>query len=117
MLFKTPLDTSIIKTVITRLGEKFSDIMPMISHVLQKHRYIIIRGDLNSDESLRYTSDFFGQKPFPFIRAFAPSRRKKSASDVANLQQQGEKTTAIARVKNLQQDDVGSSTLSMPSFA
>lgn len=80
VLFKTPLDASVFKTVILRMGEKLADILPMLNHIVSRHRYVVIRGDFKSHEKLRYTSDIFATKPFPHMRVFFPQKMAPDAS-------------------------------------
>ena len=66
VLFDSPLDVSPIRLIASRMGMDVKKMISMVRHVVQQHRYIIIRGDLKTDPRLRFTSDIFSGK----MRAF-----------------------------------------------
>lgn len=70
VLFDTPMDNSIFTTVAKRMGEPTQQLIEMLKDIVQKYRYVVIRGDFNTPPELKYTSDIFAQKPFPHQKAF-----------------------------------------------
>ena len=64
VLFKNPLDNTIIHTItqcISR-GTKYGELVDMLHHVLDHHRYIVILGDLKTSPKLKY---IFATEPIP----------------------------------------------------
>ena len=67
VLFKNPLDNTVIHTItqcISR-GKKYSELVDMLHHVLDHHRYIVIMGDLKTSPKLKYHTDIFAMDPIP----------------------------------------------------
>ena len=67
VLFKNPLDNTVIHTIaqcISR-GKKYRELVDMLHHVLDHHRYIVIMGDLKTSPKLKYCTDIFATHPIP----------------------------------------------------
>ena len=67
VLFKNPLDNTVIHTItqcISR-GKKYSELVDMLHHVLDDHRYIVIMGDLKTSPKLKYHTNIFAMDPIP----------------------------------------------------
>ena len=67
VLFKNPLDNTVIHTIaqcISR-GKKYGELVDMLHHVLDHHRYIVIMGDLKTSPKLKYHTDIFAMDPIP----------------------------------------------------
>ena len=67
VLFKNPLDNTVIHTItqcISR-GRKCHELINMLHHVLDYHRYIVIMGDLKTSPKLKYRTDIFATDPIP----------------------------------------------------
>ena len=67
VLFKNPLDNTVIHTITQHIsrGEKYSELVDMLHHVLYHHRYIVIMGDLKTSPKLKYCTDIFAMDPIP----------------------------------------------------
>ena len=64
VLFKNPLDNTVIHTItqcISR-GKKYHELVDMLHHLLDHHRYIVIMGD---SPKLKYHTDIFAMDPIP----------------------------------------------------
>jgi Cdc6-like AAA superfamily ATPase len=74
VLFKNPLDSSILSTIARRLGsgDKYKKILSLFHHVLDKERYIIIYGGFKRSPNLQFTSDIFNFDPM-FQRVYSIS--------------------------------------------
>lgn len=72
VLFKNPLDSTIISTVARRLatGDKFRKLVSMFHAVLDKYRYIIINGGFKRDAKLQFISDIFNTDPILHQKVF-----------------------------------------------
>lgn len=72
--FNAALDKTPTRIIAMRLaGGKNKDLGNMLENVIQKHRYVVIRGQ-NADPRLKYTSDIFAYLPgtkIPFFRSFS----------------------------------------------
>ena len=67
VLFKNHLDNTVILTItqcISR-GKKYGDLVDMLHHVLDHHRYIVIMGDLKTSPKLKYHTNIFATDPIP----------------------------------------------------
>ena len=67
VLFKNPLDNTAIHTIaqcISR-GKKYSELVDMLHHELDHHRYIVIMGDLKTSPELKYCTDILATIPIP----------------------------------------------------
>ena len=67
VLFKNPLDNTVIHTIahcISR-GKKYGELVDMLHHVLDHHRYIVIMGDLKTSPKLKYHTNIFAMDPIP----------------------------------------------------
>ena len=67
VLFKNPLDNTVIHTIIQHIsrGKKYDELVDMLHHVLDHHRYIVIMGDLKTSPKLKYCTDIFAMDPIP----------------------------------------------------
>ena len=67
VLFKNPLDNTVIHTIAQRIsrGKKYRELVDMLHHVLDHHRYIVIMGDLKTSPKLKYHMDIFATHPIP----------------------------------------------------
>ena len=67
VLFKNPLDNTVIHTITQRIsrGKKYRELVDMLHHVLDHHRYIVIMGDLKTSPKLKYRTDIFATHPIP----------------------------------------------------
>lgn len=65
VLFKNPLDSTILSTVARRLGtgNKYKKILNLFHTVFEKERYIIIHGGFKRSPHLQFTSDIFNFDP------------------------------------------------------
>ncbi len=73
VLFKNPLDNSVFLHVAYRISPSNSKkLVEMFNHVVDKFRYIVIHGDFNTPNELKYTSDIFSDDPLPFKCIFQP---------------------------------------------
>ena len=65
VLFKNPLDSTILSTVARRLasGNKYKKLLHLFHTVLDKERYIIIYGGFKRNPQLQFTSDIFHFNP------------------------------------------------------
>ena len=76
VLFKNPLDNTVIHTIaqcISR-GKKYGELVDMLHHVLDHHRYIVIMGDLKTSPKLKFLI-FLLQIPY-LIRLFVIWKNK-----------------------------------------
>ena len=67
VLFKNPLDNTVIQTIaqcISR-GKKYGELVDMLYHVLDHHRYIVIMGNFKTSPKLKYHTDIFATDPIP----------------------------------------------------
>ena len=67
VLFKNPLDNTVIHTIAQYIsrGKKYRELVDMLHHVLDHHRYIVIMGDLKTSPKLKYRTDIFATHPIP----------------------------------------------------
>ena len=67
VLFKNPLDNTVIHTIAQRIsrGKKYGELVDILHHVLDHHRYIVIMGDLKTSPKLKYHTDIFATDPIP----------------------------------------------------
>ena len=66
VLFKNPLDNTVIHiTQCINRGKKYGELLDMLHHVLDHHRYIVIIGDLKTSPKLKYHTDIFAMDPIP----------------------------------------------------
>ena len=73
VLFKNPLDSTIVATVARRLatGDKYKKLVSMFHVVLDKYRYIIINGGFKRDAKLQFISDIFNDDPILHQKVFS----------------------------------------------
>ena len=45
--------------------EKYGELVDMLHHVLDHHRYTVIMGDLKTSPKLKYHTDIFATDPIP----------------------------------------------------
>ena len=64
---KDPSDNLVIHTIAQRIsrGKKYGELVDMLHHVLDHHRYIVIMGDLKTSPKLKYRTDIFATDPIP----------------------------------------------------
>ena len=67
VLFKNPLNNTVIHTITLciRRGLKYGELVDMLQHVLDHHRYIVIMGDFKTSPKLKYHTDIFAMDPIP----------------------------------------------------
>ena len=67
VLFKNPLDNTVIHTITQRIsrGKKYAELVDMLHHVLDHHRYIVIMGDFKTSPKLKYCTNIFPTDPLP----------------------------------------------------
>ena len=67
VLFKNPLDNTVIHTITQCISrrKKYGELVDMLHHVLDHHRYIVIMGDLKTSPKLKYHTDIFATDPIP----------------------------------------------------
>ena len=46
-------------------GKKYCELVDMLHHVLDHHRYIVIMGDLKTSPKLKYRTDIFATHHIP----------------------------------------------------
>ena len=63
VLFKNPLDNTVIQCI--SRGNKYSELVDMLHHVLDHHSYIVIMGDLKTSPKLKYHTNIFATDPIP----------------------------------------------------
>lgn len=75
VLFKQPMDATIFQIVAKRVhgSIKYSTIYGLLTYVANKYRYVIVSGNIQRDERVKYTSDIFQADPVRFQRAFIPN--------------------------------------------
>ena len=71
VLFNSLMDHTTISIVSQRLGGNTQKIKTLMNLILAEHRYIVIRGDLNTNTNLRFSSDIFNLVPCPQQRVFS----------------------------------------------
>ena len=67
VLFQNPLGNTVIHTIaqcISR-GKKYGELVDMLHHALDHHKYIVIMGDLKTSPKLKYCTDIFAMDPIP----------------------------------------------------
>ena len=67
VLFKNPLDNIVIHTIAQDIsrGKKYGELVDMLHHVLDHHRYIVIMGDLKTSPKSKYCTDILATDPMP----------------------------------------------------
>ena len=66
VLFKNPMDNTIMATIAKRMNaSKYADLIKLLNHIVDKHRYVVIHGDFNRPDRLKYSSDIFRTHPIP----------------------------------------------------
>ena len=68
VLFKNPLDNSVVSLVAKRISVSAS----MIKKIQDEFRYVVIHGNFNTPNELKITSDIFCDDPIPYKRVFQP---------------------------------------------
>ena len=66
VLLKNPLDDTVIHIITQCMsrGKKYGELVDMLHHVLDHHRYIVMR-DLKTSPKLKYHTDIFAMDPIP----------------------------------------------------
>ena len=64
-LFKNPLDNTVIHTITQHInrGKTYGELVDMLHHVLDHHRYVVIMGDLKTSPKLKYHTNIFATDP------------------------------------------------------
>ena len=71
VLYRNPLDNSTISLVARRISaSKHRELKEMFQFMQEKYRYVVIHGDFNTPEELRFTTDIFSQDPIPHKKVF-----------------------------------------------
>ena len=74
--FRSSLDMTPTNIIASRLGGgDHKSLMKMFKSITNDHRYVIIRGDTQTDPEMMFTSDIFSRVPgtnIPLMRAFSP---------------------------------------------
>jgi len=70
VLFDTPLDNTVFRIISQRMGGNTACLRKMLHEIVEKYRYVVIRGDFNTDPNLKFTSDIFSEVPFPNQKVF-----------------------------------------------
>lgn len=66
VVFKNPMDNIVLKTLAHRLQPPSSPpLLPMLAHILEHHRYLVVYGKLDRPPELRFTTDIFSTDPVP----------------------------------------------------
>lgn len=65
VLFDSPMDKTLVRNIAYKIDDPKSGILSLFKHVLKQYRYIVIRGDLNVNPRLKFSSDIFNQSPCP----------------------------------------------------
>lgn len=59
VLFESFLDSTTLNNISSRLSIKNKETKEMLREIQRKYRYVVIRGDFNTPEKIRITSDYF----------------------------------------------------------
>ena len=80
VLFKNPLDNTVIHTIAQHIsrGKKYSELVDMLHHVLDHHRYIVIMGDLKTSPELKYRTDIFATHAIPHQTIYHLEKKNSS---------------------------------------
>ena len=71
VIFKNPMDNTIMTIIAKRIGSnRYKDLIKMLQYIVDKYRYVVIQGNFNSLEQLRFSSDIFATEPFPHQKVF-----------------------------------------------
>jgi len=71
VLYRNPLDNSTISLVARRISSsRHKELKEMFQYIQEKYRYVVIHGDFNTPEELRFTTDIFAQDPIPHKKVF-----------------------------------------------
>lgn len=77
VLFKNPLDNSVVSTIAKRLSpSRFAELLAMLTHITEIHRYVVIFGDFNRPSKLKFVTDLFETNPVPHQKVFELEVRK-----------------------------------------
>lgn len=78
VLFNSPMDQTTLRIVCSRLAKERNskDLMNMLSFIVDKYRYVVIRANLQTPEKLRFTTDLFAQKPVRHMKCFTLHPKK-----------------------------------------
>lgn len=64
VLFPNIMDSTVVSTIAKRVcSDAYSDALYMFSHILEKHRYVVIFGELTRNSRLRFATDLFAESP------------------------------------------------------
>ena len=70
VLFKSFFDTTTLSNVCARMFPHDLDMKRMLSEIQELYRYVVLRGDFNTQPILRVTSDYFSEYPIVHFKAF-----------------------------------------------
>ena len=70
VLFKNPMDSSVLRIIASRLSEGKASLIPMLTHILDKYRYVVMRGDFNLPPEAKFTADIFNSDPVPHLKSY-----------------------------------------------
>lgn len=71
VLYRNPMDNSTISLVAKRIStSRHRELKEMFQFIQEKYRYVVIHGDFNTPEKLRFTTDVFSQDPVPNKKVF-----------------------------------------------
>ena len=66
VVFRNPMDNIVLHTLAHRLQTAgTAPLLPMLAHILEHHRYVVIFGKLERPSELRYMTDIFSTDPVP----------------------------------------------------
>lgn len=78
VVFRNPLDNTIISTIAHRLSpSRFTDLVAMLTHITEVHRYVVIFGDFKRSANLKFVTDLFQTNPVPHQKVFELETKKK----------------------------------------
>ena len=82
VIFRSILDKTTIANIASRLRDDPKLMKKMLSTILERYRYVVLRGDLNSDPAIRITSDYFNKNHItPHIKTFTLLPEKKQEEE------------------------------------
>lgn len=65
VLFRNPLDNTVLSTISKRIAPagSVSKLNRMLVHILEKHRYVVIHGNLAHPKELQFQTELFNDEP------------------------------------------------------
>lgn len=75
ILFKSFLDTTTLRNIASRISSTSNskNLNKMLREIIERHRYVVIRGDMNTHPLLRYTTGYFSSHPIPHYLSLQPN--------------------------------------------